>query len=109
MDDIPSSKDCLYGAFFYSRKPLARIKSLDIRPAPASQKIITVISTNAIPKGGTNIGSASIFGSEPLFADSLAECAGQPLGMGVCPLPLQFLELYFYIILDNFSLVFCFV
>ena len=96
MDDIPSPKDCLYGAFFYSSKPLARIKSLDIRPALASQKIITVISTNDIPKEGTNIGSASIFGSEPLFADSLAEYAGQPLGMVVClSLPLQFLVLYF--------------
>lgn len=84
MDDIPSPKDCLHGAFFYSRRPLAHIKGLDFRSTLASQKIITVISANDIPKGGINIGTGSIFGSEPLFADSLAEFAGQPLGMVVC-------------------------
>lgn len=81
VDDIPSPKDCLYGAFIYSTRPLARIKSLDFRSTLASQKIVTVIYTEDIPKGGVNIGSASIFGSEPLFADSLSEYASQPLGV----------------------------
>ncbi|ONK74265.1 uncharacterized protein A4U43_C03F4480 [Asparagus officinalis] len=81
VDDIPSPKDCLYGAFIYSTKPLARIKSIDFRSTLSSQKIISFVSTDDIPEGGTNIGSASLFGSEPLFADSLAQYAGQPLGV----------------------------
>lgn len=81
VDDIPSPKDCLHGAFFYSSMPLAHIKNLEFRSTAASQKIITVISTADIPKGGSNVGSASIFGSEPLFADAIAEYAGQPIGM----------------------------
>lgn len=81
VDDMPAPKDCLYGAFIYSTRPLARIKKIGFKSTMTSEKIITVISNNDIPKGGKNIGSASIFGSEPLFADSLTEYAGQPLGV----------------------------
>ncbi|KAK1281653.1 Indole-3-acetaldehyde oxidase [Acorus calamus] len=59
VDDIPSPKDCLYGAFIYSTKPSAHVKE---------------------PKGGENIG-ANFFSSEPLFAEDNTEYAGQPLGL----------------------------
>ncbi|KAJ3707268.1 hypothetical protein LUZ61_010973 [Rhynchospora tenuis] len=81
VDDIPAPKDCLYGAFIYSSKPLAHVKGITFKPSLASKKIATVISAKDIPKGGQNVGAGWIFGSEPLFADSLAECAGQPLGV----------------------------
>ncbi|XP_042427206.1 indole-3-acetaldehyde oxidase-like isoform X3 [Zingiber officinale] len=83
VDDIPSPKDCLYGAFVYSTHPLACIKGIKFNPTLASEKIITYISVNDIPAGGKNVGSGTMFGTEPLFADSLTECAGQPLGLVV--------------------------
>lgn len=81
VDDIPSPKDCLHGAFIYSTRPLAHIKGIEFRSSLASKKLITVISCKDIPKGGENIGSTCMFGSEPLFATSLTEYAGQPLGL----------------------------
>lgn len=83
VDDIPSPKDCVYGAFVYSTKPLARVKKIDFKPSLASEKILAVITAKDIPKDGENIGSISQFGSEALFADLLAEYAGQPLGVVV--------------------------
>lgn len=85
VDDIPSPKGCLYGAFVYSTHPLARIESIKFNPTLASEKIITYIGVNDIPPGGKNVGSGTMFGTEPLFADSLTECAGQPLGLVVFP------------------------
>lgn len=81
VDDIPSPQDCLYGAFIYSTRPLANIKGIKLKSTPASRKVIAVVSANEVPIGGKNIGSSSIFGSEPLFANSLTEYAGQPLGL----------------------------
>ncbi|KAI3964319.1 hypothetical protein MKW92_015183 [Papaver armeniacum] len=63
VDDIPSPKDCLHGAMIYG--------------------VVKVISLEDVPKGGENIGGNSIFGTEPLFADGLAEFAGQILGFVV--------------------------
>ncbi|KAJ1696193.1 hypothetical protein LUZ63_004705 [Rhynchospora breviuscula] len=83
VDDIPSPKDCVCGAFIYSTKPLARIKKIDFKPSLASEKILAVICAKDIPKNGENIGCISQFGSEKLFADLLAEYAGQPLGVVV--------------------------
>ncbi|XP_073004972.1 indole-3-acetaldehyde oxidase-like [Typha latifolia] len=81
VDDIPSPNNCLYGAFIYSTQPLAHILGIKFSSSLASQKTVTVVSANDIPKGGKNIGSSFIFGSEPLFAESLTEFAGQPLGL----------------------------
>jgi xanthine dehydrogenase molybdopterin-binding subunit B len=83
VDDIPSPKDCVHGAFIYSTKPPARIKKIDFRDSLASEKILSFISAKDIPKDGENIGSASQFGPEALFGDPVAECAGQPLGIVV--------------------------
>jgi indole-3-acetaldehyde oxidase len=83
VDDMPTPVDCLYGAIIYSSKPLAHLKGITFKPSLASKKAVTVISANDIPKGGQNVGAGWIFGSEPLFADSLVEFAGQPLGVVV--------------------------
>ncbi|KAJ1696470.1 hypothetical protein LUZ63_004982 [Rhynchospora breviuscula] len=81
VDDIPSPRDCLYGAFIYSSKPFAHVKG--IRLSSSADKVVSVISANDIPKEGSNVGACTIFGSEPLFPDSMAEYAGQPIGLVV--------------------------
>ncbi|XP_020096238.1 indole-3-acetaldehyde oxidase-like isoform X1 [Ananas comosus] len=81
VDDIPSPNDCLYGAFVYSTRPFAHVKSIEFHSSLAQQKIIKIVSVDDIPKGGSNIGASSMFGSDPLFADSLTEYAGQPLSV----------------------------
>ncbi|TVU44682.1 hypothetical protein EJB05_04131, partial [Eragrostis curvula] len=82
IDDIPVPKDCLYGAFIYSTHPHARVKSINFKPSLASQKVITVITVNDIPNGGENVGSGfMMFGDEVLFADPVAEFAGQNIGV----------------------------
>jgi abscisic-aldehyde oxidase len=86
VDDIPSPKDCLYGAFVYSTKPLAHVKSIELDPSLKQLKNATVVTVNDIPEGGGNIGASTIFGLEPLFGDSVTQCAGEPLGVVVCNL-----------------------
>uniref|UniRef100_J3MK08 aldehyde oxidase n=1 Tax=Oryza brachyantha TaxID=4533 RepID=J3MK08_ORYBR len=82
VDDIPAPKNCLYGEFVYSTQPLASVKSINFKPSLASKKIITFVSAKDIPTGGRNIGSTFLFGDEePLFADPIAEFAGQALGV----------------------------
>ena len=83
VDDIPTPKDCLYGAFIYSSKPLAHVKGINFKSSLASTKVVSVVSAKDIPKGGENIGLGWFFGTEPIFADSLAEYAGQPLSLVV--------------------------
>ncbi|KAG2534680.1 hypothetical protein PVAP13_9NG075848 [Panicum virgatum] len=82
VDDIPAPKDCLYGAFIYSTHPRAYVKGINFKPSLASQKVITVITAKDIPSGGENIGSSfPRMGDEALFADQLAEFAGQNIGV----------------------------
>ncbi|XP_031475663.1 indole-3-acetaldehyde oxidase-like [Nymphaea colorata] len=81
VDDIPSPKDCLYGAFVYSTKPLAHVTKIELSSSSASQGFVTLVSVKDIPKGGQNVGSQTLFGSEPLFADDITEFVGQPLGL----------------------------
>jgi hypothetical protein len=84
VDDIPAPKDCLYGAFIYSTHPHAHVKSINFKPSLASQKIITVITAKDIPSGGQNVGySFPMIGEEALFADPVAEFAGQNIGVVV--------------------------
>jgi len=84
VDDIPAPKDCLYGAFIYSTHPRAYVKGINFKPSLASQKVITVITAKDIPSGGENIGSSfPRMGDEALFADQLAEFAGQNIGVVV--------------------------
>lgn len=81
MDDMPSPKDCLYGAFIYSTKPLARVKGIKLQPNSPSYGLISIISFRDIP--GENVGSMTIFGPEPLFADEVTQCAGQRIAFVV--------------------------
>ncbi|KAH9699212.1 Indole-3-acetaldehyde oxidase [Citrus sinensis] len=83
VDDIPSPINCLYGAFIYSTKPLARIKGIEFKSESVPDVVTALLSYKDIPEGGQNIGSKTIFGSEPLFADELTRCAGQPVAFVV--------------------------
>jgi abscisic-aldehyde oxidase len=85
VDDIPSPANCLYGSFIYSTKPLAMVKGIKFQPKPYPDGLAAVITYNDIPTGGENIGSKTIFGTEPLFAEELTECAGQRLAFVVIP------------------------
>uniref|UniRef100_A0A161ZQ71 indole-3-acetaldehyde oxidase n=1 Tax=Daucus carota subsp. sativus TaxID=79200 RepID=A0A161ZQ71_DAUCS len=79
VDDIPSPSNCLHGAFIYSTKPLARVKNVRFKTKSLPDGVTAVITYNDIPNGGENIGSKTIFGTEPLFADEITRCAGQCL------------------------------
>ena len=71
MDDIPSPTNCLHGAYIYSTKPLARVKSIKLQKQDG---VRALISSKDIPNGGENVGSISGFGIDPLFADEVARC-----------------------------------
>ncbi|KAK4855131.1 hypothetical protein QYF36_004311 [Acer negundo] len=77
VDDIPSPANCLYGAFIYSTKPLAWIKGIEFNSKSLPSGVTALLSYKDIPKCGQNIGSKTIFGAEPLFADEVTRCAGQ--------------------------------
>ncbi|CAL4919463.1 unnamed protein product [Urochloa decumbens] len=82
VDDIPTPKDCLYGAFIYSTNPHAYVKGINFKSSLASQKVIRVITAEDIPRGGQNVGSSfPMLGDEALFADQIAEFAGQNIGV----------------------------
>lgn len=102
VDDVPSPPNCLHGAFIYSSKPLARVRGISLKPQPRTSEVAAVISAKDIPREGENIGSMTIFGSEPLFADDLARCAGDLIAFVViCTIrnhTLTFLNLLSYYI-----------
>ncbi|KAF3439511.1 hypothetical protein FNV43_RR17789 [Rhamnella rubrinervis] len=83
VDDIPSPMNCLHGAFIYSTKPLAWVKSIQVNLKSHPDGVAAVISFKDIPELGENIGAKSMFGTELLFADDLAQCAGQRLAFVV--------------------------
>ncbi|XP_019052094.1 PREDICTED: indole-3-acetaldehyde oxidase-like isoform X2 [Nelumbo nucifera] len=83
VDDITSPKDCLYGSFIYSTRALARVKDIKLKSTPVPYGIVGIISYKDIPEGGENIGTRTIFNSEPLFADDITQYAGQPLALVV--------------------------
>ncbi|CAI9105906.1 OLC1v1004936C1 [Oldenlandia corymbosa var. corymbosa] len=83
VDDIPSPTNCLHGAFIYSTKPLARVKSVDFKSDSQQHGVTAVISYTDIPEVGENVGSKTIFGFEPLFADDLTRCAGERIAFVV--------------------------
>ncbi|XP_062082394.1 indole-3-acetaldehyde oxidase [Humulus lupulus] len=83
VDDIPSPLNCLHGAFVYTTEPFARVKNITFKPEQQPHGVVDVISVKDIPEGGENIGSRTMFGTEPLFADDLTECAGQRLAFVV--------------------------
>ncbi|TKW30573.1 hypothetical protein SEVIR_2G047000v4 [Setaria viridis] len=81
VDDIPSPKDCLYGAFIYSTKPLAHVRSIELNPSLKKLNTLGIVTVKDIPEGGSNVGANTIFGPEPLFGDPVTQCAGEPLGI----------------------------
>lgn len=85
VDDIPSPPNCLHGAFIYSTKPLARVKGISLKSNSLPDGVTDVISSKDIPKGGENVGCTAMFGSESLFVDDLATCAGDLIALVVSP------------------------
>ncbi|KAL9228641.1 hypothetical protein vseg_004196 [Gypsophila vaccaria] len=83
VDDIPSPNGCLYGAFVYSTKPLAKIKSVHFPSESLPDGVHAVITYKDIPDGGENIGCKTILGTESLFADDLTRCAGERIALVV--------------------------
>ncbi|XP_058743165.1 abscisic-aldehyde oxidase-like isoform X1 [Vicia villosa] len=79
VDDIPSPPNCLHGAYIYSSKPLARVRSIKLSPELPLDGVRDVISSKDIPSGGENIGAKTVFGTEPLFAEEIARCVGDRL------------------------------
>lgn len=83
VDDIPSPTGCLYGAFIYSTKPMARIKGVRFESESLPNGVAAILSYKDIPPGGENVGAKTIFGGEPLFADDLTRCAGERIALVV--------------------------
>ncbi|XP_024455534.2 abscisic-aldehyde oxidase isoform X2 [Populus trichocarpa] len=83
VDDIPSPMNCLYGAFIYSTKPFAKVKSIKFKSKSLPFGVAALICFKDIPKDGENIGSKSIFGAEPLFADEMTRYAGERIALVV--------------------------
>ncbi|KAJ1386403.1 Molybdopterin dehydrogenase, FAD-binding [Sesbania bispinosa] len=74
VDDIPSPPNCLHGAYIYSSKPLARVRSIKLSPELQLDGVRDIISSKDIPGGGENIGSKTIFDTQKL-ADMAANSA----------------------------------
>jgi abscisic-aldehyde oxidase len=83
VDDIPSPPNCLHGAYIYSEKPLARVRSIKLSSELRLDGVTDIISSKDIPNGGENIGAKTIFGIEPLFAEEIAGCVGDRLAFVV--------------------------
>ncbi|OIT29691.1 PREDICTED: abscisic-aldehyde oxidase-like [Nicotiana attenuata] len=83
VDDIPSPPNCLHGAFIYSTKPLAGVKGIQLESNSLTDGFTDIITFKDIPSGGSNVGSITMFGPEPLFADDLARCAGDRIAVAV--------------------------
>ncbi|CAN7018139.1 unnamed protein product [Brassica oleracea var. botrytis] len=83
VDDIPTLLDCLHGAFIYSTEPLAKIKSISFSGNLTPTGVFAVLTFKDIPIQGQNIGSKTVFGPGPLFADELTRCAGQRIALVV--------------------------
>ncbi|CAN8268349.1 unnamed protein product [Cochlearia groenlandica] len=83
VDDIPSQENCLYGAFIYSKKPYARIKSISFKEKSVPIGVVAVVSCKDVPKSGQNVGMKSVFGTELLFAEEVTISVGQCIALVV--------------------------
>ncbi|KFK33854.1 hypothetical protein AALP_AA5G068800 [Arabis alpina] len=83
VDDIPSPTNCLYGAFIYSTKPSARIKSIHFKENVVPDGVLAVISCKDVPTGGQNVGMKTGFGPEPLFAEEVTIHVGECIALVV--------------------------
>ncbi|ESQ37582.1 hypothetical protein EUTSA_v10002813mg [Eutrema salsugineum] len=83
VDDIPAPKNCLFGAFIYSKKPYTRIKVIHFKENSVPDDILAIISCKDVPKGGQNVGMKFAFSTEPLFAEEVTTCVGQSIALVV--------------------------
>ncbi|MCD7452729.1 aryl-alcohol oxidase 2 [Datura stramonium] len=83
VDDIPSPPNCLHGAFIYSTRPLAGVKGIHFGSNSLPDGVTAIITFKDILSGGKNVGSKTIFGTEPLFADDLVRYAGDRIAFVV--------------------------
>ncbi|CAN4119107.1 unnamed protein product [Withania somnifera] len=83
VDDIPSPPNCLHGAFICSTKPLADVKRIQLEVSQLADGVTTVITFKDIPSGGENVGTITTYGPEPLFADDIAQYAGDRIAVVV--------------------------
>ncbi|CAO2825083.1 unnamed protein product [Amaranthus hypochondriacus] len=81
VDDIPSPKGCLHGAFICSTKPLAGVKCVRYESDSFPDGVIAVLSYKDIP--GQNVGAQTIFGKDMLFADDITRFAGERIALVV--------------------------
>ncbi|OMO77106.1 Aldehyde oxidase/xanthine dehydrogenase, a/b hammerhead [Corchorus olitorius] len=81
VDDIPSPSNCLHGAFIYSTEPLARVKGIKFKSGSLPNGVTGIISVKDIP--GKNVGCVTGLGEEPLYADEVAQCAGDRIAFVV--------------------------
>lgn len=63
--------------------PRAWIKDIKFESGSFPDGVVAVISCKDVPNGGANIGSKTIFNSEPLFAQDLTSCAGERIALVV--------------------------
>lgn len=90
VNDIPAPPNCLYGAFVHSTRPLAYVKGITLSSGLPPNSVSALITYKDIPEGGENIGSATIYGEETLFADELTRCAGERVAFVVIWFSLSF-------------------
>ncbi|XVF47063.1 hypothetical protein PTKIN_Ptkin03bG0078900 [Pterospermum kingtungense] len=81
VDDIPSPKNCLHGAFIYSTEPLARVKGIKFKHGSSPIGVTAIMTVKDIP--GENRGIKSVYCEEPLYADEIAQCAGDRIAFVV--------------------------
>jgi len=81
IDDLPEPPGLLHGALVLSTEAHAQIEAIDPAPALALPGVVAVFTARDL--AGRNDISGSGNGTEPLFAESLAEHWGQALGLVV--------------------------
>ncbi|KAF6158613.1 hypothetical protein GIB67_040127 [Kingdonia uniflora] len=80
VDDAPIPPNGLHAALVLSRKPNARILSLDDTGAKSSPGFAGLFLSNDVP-GGNNLGP--VVYDEELFASQIVTCVGQVIGVVV--------------------------
>ncbi|KAH9614387.1 hypothetical protein KSS87_007646 [Heliosperma pusillum] len=79
-DDLPMPLNCLHAALVLSRKPHARIVSINDSAAKSSPGFGGIFFSKDVP-GDNHIGP--VFTDEELFASELVTCVGQVIGIVV--------------------------
>ncbi|MBM3347826.1 MAG: xanthine dehydrogenase molybdopterin binding subunit, partial [Betaproteobacteria bacterium] len=75
-DDIPLPANALHAALGVSSVAHARIRALDLSAVRAAPGVVCVVTAADVP-GVNNCGP--ILEDDPIFADTLVQCVGQPL------------------------------